>query len=107
HLPQDARKELSAGAELLRTSAPKPSADAALLSDPQALAAAAFKHPPAEGELALSDIRIQELYENGLNRAHVQQIFYIGSEAAAESHRVASIRYSPASEEVRIHHRSE
>ena len=105
HLPQDARKELLwASSERLQNSTAKPSADSGLLSDPQALAAAAFRHPPAEENFALSDIRIQELYNNGLNRAHVQQIFYIGSEAAAESHRVTSIRYSPASEDVRIHH---
>ena len=104
HLPLDARKELSAGSGLLRTNTAKPSADSGLLSDPQALSAAAFRHPPPEADLALSDIRIQELYDNGLNRAHVQQIFYIGSEAAVESHRVTSVRYSPASEDVRIHH---
>src|SRR5205823_5984964 len=104
HLPLDARKELSAGSGRLRTNTAKPSADSGLLSDPQALSAAAFRHPPPEADLALSDIRIQELYDTGLNRAHVQQIFYIGSEAAVESHRVTSVRYSPASEDVRIHH---
>jgi len=76
--------------------------DTAFMADPQALAKQAFSHPPEAADLELADVRVQELYPTGLSRVHVQQIFFIGSEAAADSHRVASIRYSPASEELRI-----
>lgn len=103
-LAQDARKETSLAAELLHTSTEKPDPDAKLLSDPQELAAEVFHHPPQESDLVLADTRIQQLYETGVNRVHVQQIFYAGSESAAEAHHVTLIRYSPASEDVQVHH---
>ena len=103
-LAQDARKETSLAATLLHTSTEKSDPDSRLLSDPHALAAEAFRHPPQESDLVLADTRIQQLYETGVNRVHVQQIFYVGSESAAEAHHVTSIRYSPGSEDVQVHH---
>lgn len=103
-LAQETRKETSLAAELLHASSKKADPDAKLLSDPQALAAEAFRHPPQESDLVLADTRIQQLYETGVNRVHVQQIFYVGSESAAEAHHVTLIRYSPGSEDLQVHH---
>jgi transglutaminase-like putative cysteine protease/tetratricopeptide (TPR) repeat protein len=104
HLPEAAQQQSS---EALAAAKPRhvpDSAAAGLLSDPRKLAAAAFAHAPQQHDLALSDIRIQELYADGLNRVHVQQIFYTGSHAAAEERRVTGIHYSPASENLKILH---
>ena len=78
--------------------------DAAYLMDAQAFvpAALATQQPPAD--TALADIRVQELLASGLDRVHVQQIYFIGSDAAVDAHRVSTIRYSPATEELSVVH---
>ena len=103
----DQQRELAIYAELQKNRAPaETETDSELLIDAGKLAAQTFRHPPQgdAGDLALADIRVQELYPNGLTREHVQQIFYIGSETSAESHRVANIRYTPGSQSVRMAH---
>jgi transglutaminase-like putative cysteine protease/Flp pilus assembly protein TadD len=101
HLTREAQQELAAAA----AGAARPNAiktDAEYMVNPQTVIDAAFTHPPQPADLALADVRIQELLPTGLDRVHVQQIFYLGSEAALDAHRVSSIRYSPATEELKI-----
>jgi transglutaminase-like putative cysteine protease len=100
HLPAEAQQELAAALGTAPLDALKD--DAAYLVDPQTLARAALAHPPEPAELVLADIRIQELLPNGLDRVHVQQIFYLGSEAALDAHRVGNIRYSPTAQELKV-----
>lgn len=106
HQPQQEENELAVYTKLLQKDHPpaKTRLDSDLLTNPRELAAQAFRHPPRNDDLALADIRIQELYPNGLTRLHVQQVFYIGSQAGAALHRVASIRYSPAAQNLRVLH---
>lgn len=104
HLPQAADQELAAATTSLPGSTAPHDPDSRLLSNAKEVAAEAFRHPPKEDDLALSDIRVQELYKNGLSRLHIQQIFYVGSEAAISAHRRIGIRYSPGSEAVRVLH---
>ncbi|HEU4416701.1 MAG TPA: DUF3857 domain-containing protein [Candidatus Angelobacter sp.] len=78
--------------------------DAEYLVDPSAIVMAARTHPPEPGDVAMADIRVQELLANGLDRVHVQQIFHIGSEAAVDTHRISSVRYSPATQELKVVH---
>ncbi|HET9836949.1 MAG TPA: DUF3857 domain-containing protein [Candidatus Angelobacter sp.] len=100
HLAREAQQELAAAAAAARPNAIK--TDAEYLVNPQTVIDAAFSHPPQPADLALADIRIQELLSSGLDRVHVQQIFYLGSEAALDARRLSSIRYSPATEELKI-----
>lgn len=104
HLDQQATEERAEAARLAQAGASEVAAnlDAAFLSDAPSLAKAAFLHPPETADFALADVRVQELYSSGLSRTHVQQIFFIGSQDAADAHRISSIRYSPASEELRV-----
>jgi transglutaminase-like putative cysteine protease/tetratricopeptide (TPR) repeat protein len=104
HLPEAAEKEKRAASELQQKQISSDDLDSGLLSSVKQLATDAFRHPPAEEDIALADTRVQEVFENGLSRVHIQQIFYVGSEAAAETHRVVGIRYSPGSEAVRLLH---
>ena len=104
HLSQAAGTELAQSAALGHTGTNTSANDAGLFSNPRTQAALAFAHPLQADDVALSDIRVQELYDSGLNRVHVQQIFYAGSEAAVETHRLTSIRYSPGSEQVHVLH---
>jgi transglutaminase-like putative cysteine protease len=99
-LPAEAQRELAAASGTVRPDALK--SDAAYLVDPRALAGAALAHPPENAELALADVRIQELLPGGLDRVHVQQVFYLGSEAALDAHRLSNIRYSPATQELKV-----
>ncbi len=104
HLDQQAADERAEAVGLARTgaNAAPVNPDAAFLADAQALAHDSLAHPPEAADLALADVRIEELYASGLSRIHVQQVFFVGSQAAADAHHVSSIRYSPASEELRI-----
>ncbi len=104
HLPDAAEQQSAEALAVSRPRDPSGVAAAELLSDPRKLAAAAFAHAPQQDDLALSDIRIQQLDANGLNRVHVQQIFYVGSHAAAEERRAAGIHYSPSSESLKVLH---
>ncbi|HZD95709.1 MAG TPA: DUF3857 domain-containing protein, partial [Candidatus Sulfotelmatobacter sp.] len=99
-LPAEAHQELAAASGATRPDALK--SDAEYLVDPQTLVRTTLAHPPESADLALADIRIQELLSNGLDRVHVQQIYYAGSDAAVDAHRIGSIRYSPATEELRV-----
>jgi transglutaminase-like putative cysteine protease len=100
HLAREAQQEIAAAAGAAHPSAIK--SDAEYMAEPQSVINAAFANPPQSGDLALADIRVQELLPNGLDRVHVQQIFYLGSEAALDAHRVSSIRYSPSTEELKV-----
>jgi transglutaminase-like putative cysteine protease len=100
HLDREAQQELAAASGPARPSAIK--ADSEYLADPQALIKAAAAHPPEPSDLALADVRVQELLSNGLDRVHVQQIFFMGSDAAVDAHRVSSISYSPSTEELKV-----
>jgi cellulose synthase operon protein C len=102
HLPQAAEREIAAASVQNHIGAADP--DSRLLSNAKEVAAEALRHPPSEDDVALADIRVQELYKNGLSRLHIQQVFYVGSEAAINAHRMTSIRYSPGSEAVRVLH---
>ncbi|MGZ4829423.1 MAG: DUF3857 domain-containing protein [Candidatus Angelobacter sp.] len=78
--------------------------DAQYLADPGMLVKDAFANPPAPADTALADIRVQELLSSGLDRVHVQQLYFVGSESALDTHRVSTIRYSPSTEELRVIH---
>ncbi len=100
NLPAEAQQELAAASGSPPADALKD--DSAYLVDPQAVIRATTNHPPEPADIALADIRIQELLPNGLDRLHVQQIFYVGSEAAVDAHRINGIRYSPATDELKV-----
>jgi len=102
HLTAEAQQELAAASHLGRPDSL--TIDADYLVNPQDMAKAAFKSTPAATDLALADICVQELLPSGLDRVHVQQIYFLGSEAAVDLHRISSIRYSPSAEEMRIVH---
>jgi cellulose synthase operon protein C len=102
HLDREAQQEL-----VKASSAARPdvlSADAQYLVDPSLLVKAAFGNAPAQSDTALADIRVQELLPNGLDRVHIQQLYFVGSESALDAHRVSSIRYSPSTQELRVIH---
>ena len=102
HLDSEAQQELAkASSEVAPDSL---TMDAQYLADPAMLARDAFAHPPEPGDTALADIRVQELLASGLDRVHVQQLFFVGSESALDAHRVSTIRYSPSTEELRVIH---
>lgn len=103
-LPVAAEQEKTAENAALHDRTASADQDSELLSNAKELAAGTFLHPPREDDIALADIRVQELYKNGLSRMHIQKIFYVGSEGAIKSHRTAEIRYAPGSEVVRILH---
>jgi tetratricopeptide (TPR) repeat protein/transglutaminase-like putative cysteine protease len=103
HMPEAAEQERVAALPQRQPARPS-DIDSSLLSSASEVAMEAFHHPPKEDDLALVDTRVQELFENGWSRVHVQQISYAGSDAAAALHRDASIRYSPGSENVRVVH---
>jgi transglutaminase-like putative cysteine protease len=100
HLAREAQQEVAAASGPARPSAIK--ADAEYLLDPQTLVKAAMVHPPEPSDLALADVRVQELLSSGLDRVHVQQIYFMGSDAAVDAHRISSIRYSPSTEELKV-----
>lgn len=104
HLPEAAEREKTAESAALHDRTASADQDSELLSNAKELAAETFLHAPREDDIALADIRVQELYKNGLSRLHIQKIFYVGSEGAIKSHRTAEIRYAPGSEAVRILH---
>jgi cellulose synthase operon protein C len=106
HMESEARQQLTAAEQSVSAAGTGFTAagvlDAQFLADPQAIAASSFSIPLEPIDLALADIRVQELFSNGLDRVHVQQIFSIGSEAAIDAHRITSIRYSPSTEALRV-----
>ncbi len=102
HLDREAQQELAKA-----SSAARPdmlAIDAQYLVDPAMLVKDAFANPPAPTDTALADIRVQELLASGLDRVHVQQLYFVGSESALDTHRVSTIRYSPSTEELRVIH---
>src|SRR5262249_22692995 len=100
HLAREAEQELAAASGTAQRDAIK--ADSEYLVNPQTAMQEARANPPEPADLALADVRVQELLPTGLDRIHVQQIFYLGSDAAVDAHRISSIRYSPATEELKI-----
>lgn len=102
HLDREAQQELAKA-----SSAARPDAlakDAQYLVNPAIAVKDAFARPPAPADTALADIRVQELLANGLDRVHVQQLYFVGSESALDTHRVSTIRYSPSTEELLVIH---
>lgn len=79
-------------------------ADAQYLADPALLAKKTFEAAPAASDTALADIRVQELLAGGTDRVHIQQLYFVGSEAALDAHRISSIRYSPSTQDLRVIH---
>jgi cellulose synthase operon protein C len=102
HLDREARQELAKASTAARPD--MLAMDAQYLVDPEMLAKDAFANPPAAADTALADIRVQELLSSGLDRVHVQQLYFVGSESALDTHRVSTIRYSPSTEELRVIH---
>ncbi|HEX5434249.1 MAG TPA: DUF3857 domain-containing protein [Candidatus Angelobacter sp.] len=104
HLPAEATQQ-SADAERATGTSHTNSGDddQQFLTSTAALAHAAFAAAPASA-MTLADIRVQELYSNGLDRLHVQQIFFVGSDAGVDERRVTEIRYSPLSQALRVLH---
>jgi transglutaminase-like putative cysteine protease/Flp pilus assembly protein TadD len=106
HLDAQAQQELSTvqrdSAAGEATASAQPDEDRTFLENASALVKEAFLHPPKPADVALADICIQQLEANGLDRVHVQQIFFIGSDAALDAHRVTELRYSPSSETLRV-----
>ena len=102
HLIHEAQQELAAASGSARRNAIQ--GDSEYLADPAAVVKAALAHPPEPADLALADIRIQELLPSGLDRAHVQQLYFVGSDAAVDAHRTSSIRYSPSTQELKVVH---
>lgn len=102
HLPAEATQQ-SAAADHATTTRQSNSTgnDQQFLASTAALAKAAFADAPASG-MILADVRVQELYSNGLDRLHVQQIFFVGSEEEVDERRVTEIRYSPKSQALRV-----
>ncbi|HEX3155957.1 MAG TPA: DUF3857 domain-containing protein, partial [Candidatus Angelobacter sp.] len=102
HLDREAQQELAKASSGARPD--MLAMDAQYLVDPAMLARGAFARPPASADTALADIRVQELLASGLDRVHVQQLYFVGSDSALDAHRVSTIRYSPSAEELRVIH---
>jgi transglutaminase-like putative cysteine protease len=102
HLDREAQQELAKASTAARPD--MLAMDAQYLADPGLLVKHAFASPPAPADTALADIRVQELLASGLDRVHVQQLFFVGSESALDTHRISTIRYSPSTEELRVIH---
>jgi transglutaminase-like putative cysteine protease/tetratricopeptide (TPR) repeat protein len=102
HFDREAQQELAKASTAARPD--MLAMDAQYLVDPEMLAKDAFANPPAAADTALADIRVQELLSSGLDRVHVQQLYFVGSESALDTHRVSTIRYSPSTEELRVIH---
>jgi transglutaminase-like putative cysteine protease len=102
HLDREAQQELAIASSAIRPD--MLAMDAQYLVDPGMLAKNAFSNPPAPADTALADIRVQELLAGGLDRVHVQQLYFVGSDSALDTHRVSTIRYSPSTEELRVIH---
>ena len=102
HLDREAQQELVKASSIARPDIL--SADAQYLVDPALLVKAAFTDSTAQSDTALADIRVQELLPSGLDRVHIQQIYFVGSESALDAHRVSSIRYSPSTQDLRVIH---
>ncbi|MGC2695871.1 MAG: DUF3857 domain-containing protein [Candidatus Angelobacter sp.] len=102
HRSQEAEQELAAASGVARPNSTL--GDSEYMVDPPALVKRAQAHPPELADLALADIRIQELLANGLDRVHVQQVYFVGSDAAVDAHRISSVRYSPSTQELKVIH---
>lgn len=105
HMNAQAQQELSTVQQVSDAAPGAVSAwpeDKDFLENAGAVAKEAFLHPPHPADVALADVRVQQLETNGLDRVHVQQIFFVGSDAALDAHRLTEIRYSPSSETLRI-----
>ena len=102
HLDREAQQELVKASSAVRPDVL--SSDAEYLVDPTPLVKAAFTRSPVLSDSEMADIRVQELLPSGLDRVHIQQLYFVGSESALDSHRVTSIRYSPSTQELRVIH---
>jgi transglutaminase-like putative cysteine protease len=102
HLDREAQQEQARASNVARPD--MLAVDTQFLADPAMLVKDAFANPPEPADTALADIRVQELFSSGLDRVHVQQIYFVGSDSALDTHRVSTIRYSPSTEELRVIH---
>lgn len=104
HLSTEAAQQTAAADRAIPAMQPNSTEDVQqFLANTAAVVQAAFANAPSSG-LTLADIRVQQLDSNGLDRLHVQQIFFIGSQAGVDEHRVTEIRYSPASQTLSVLH---
>jgi cellulose synthase operon protein C len=102
HMDREAQQELAKASDVARPNIL--AMDAQYLADPGMLVKDALANPPAQADTALADIRVQELLPSGLDRVHIQQLYFVGSESALDTHRVSTIRYSPSTEDLRVIH---
>jgi transglutaminase-like putative cysteine protease/thioredoxin-like negative regulator of GroEL len=102
HLEHEAQQELIKASSVARPDILV--VDAPYLADPALLVKAAFTNPSAASDTALADVRVQELLPSGLDRVHIQQLYFVGTDAAIDAHRVSSIRYSPSTQDLRVIH---
>jgi transglutaminase-like putative cysteine protease/cytochrome c-type biogenesis protein CcmH/NrfG len=70
------------------------------------LASDAQRTPPATGAsaTALSDVRVEQVLDNGLSSLRVQQVYYCASEQGARHFSSQSIQYSPDSQRLTVLH---
>ncbi|HZU32001.1 MAG TPA: DUF3857 domain-containing protein, partial [Candidatus Angelobacter sp.] len=102
HLTEEAQQEMAAATGTEHQDALK--ADAEYLVNPREIIKAVTAHAPEPADLTLADIRVQELFANGLDRVHVQQLYFMGSDAAVEAHRLSLIHYAPSKEMLHVVH---
>ncbi|HEU5413039.1 MAG TPA: DUF3857 domain-containing protein [Candidatus Angelobacter sp.] len=105
HMDAQAQQELSSVQQASNAAPGTASAqqeDKDFLENTSSVVKEAFLHQLHRADVALADVRVQQLEANGLDRVHVQQLFFIGSDAALDAHRLTEIRYSPSSEILRV-----
>ncbi len=80
--------------------------DAPYLENALELAAAAHRDPPSDdaSAVALSDVRIERVADNGLSSVRVQQIWYIATGQGAREYASQPLQYAPATQQLRILH---
>ncbi len=114
----DARRELSRALEIDPQLEParqrrelagaKAPADneAEYLEDAAVRAAAVLRHPPATtaNAVMVSDVRVEEVADNGLSTVRRQQLFYLATEQAVRDYSSRSVQYSPAWQQLHVLH---
>ncbi len=80
--------------------------DANYLENPFELAAAARRNSPSDNAsaIALSDVRVERVADNGLSSVRVQQVWYIASDQGTREYASQPVQYAPATQQLRILH---
>jgi transglutaminase-like putative cysteine protease/Tfp pilus assembly protein PilF len=78
--------------------------EAAFLADVSQLSEEARRLPPpaVANSVALADVRIERVYDNGLSAVRVQQVFYVVNEQGARDLATRSVQYTPDSQQLEI-----